>query len=58
MTAAGDCLVAVKPTRGLSMSTSPIRVFIVEDQPAILKAQVKILSNAKELRDHRLSDER
>ena len=31
------------------MSTSPIRVFIVEDQPAILKAQVKILSNAKEL---------
>jgi DNA-binding NarL/FixJ family response regulator len=31
------------------MSDSPIRVFIVEDQPAILKAQVKILSSAKEL---------
>jgi len=31
------------------MSNAPIRVFIVEDQPAILKAQIKILSTAKEL---------
>ena len=31
------------------MSDSPIRVFVLEDQPAILKAQIKVLNASPEV---------